>query len=167
MEHGDEEPKLDKVVKLMKDNKGNPTGMANKNPILDKIVYDIEFQDGFRQPVAADLIAENLFAQVYQEGRRNKLINMIINIKKNDKYVKDKDSFDISSNGTKRHKANNKSWEVYIHQKDGINTWNTLKDVKDLSTIELAEYPIENRIASKPVFEWWVPYTLKKREPIL
>ena len=96
----------------MKDNEGNPIGMANKNPILDTRVYDIEFQYGFRQPVAANLIAENLFAQVDQEGRRHKLINIIIDVRIIDQYVKDEYLFDISSNGTKRRKAASKGREV-------------------------------------------------------
>ena len=80
----------------MKDNEGNPIGMASKNSILDTRVYEIEFQGGFRQTVAANIIAENLFAQVDQEGIRHKLIDMIIDVRKADKAVKDKDVFDIS-----------------------------------------------------------------------
>ena len=96
MDCGGEDPKLAKVVKWMKDNEGNPIVMANKNPMLDTRVYEIEFQYGFRQPVANNLIAQNLFAQVNQEGRWRKLIDMIIDVRKNDKAVKGEDAFDIS-----------------------------------------------------------------------
>ena len=66
MKRGGGEPQLAKVVNQMKDNEGNPIIMANKNLILDTIAYEIEFQDGLRQPLADNLIAENLFAQVNQ-----------------------------------------------------------------------------------------------------
>ena len=145
------------LVKRMKDNEGNPIGMASKNSILYTRVYDIEFQYGFRQPVAANLIAENLFAKVNQEEKSQKLINMIIDVRKTDKAVKYKDAFDISSNGTKRQKATTQGWELCIQWKDGSITWNTLKDVKDSFLFELDEYAVENWIASKPAFAWWVP----------
>ena len=74
MEPGGEEPHLAKFVNQMKNNEGNTIGIANKNSILDTRVYEIEFQDGFRQPVAANLIAKNLFAKINQEWRRHKLI---------------------------------------------------------------------------------------------
>ena len=151
----------------MKDNEGNPIGMANKNPILDTRVYDIEFLDGFCQPLAANLIAENIFAQVEQYGMRHKIIDMIIDVREIDISVKEKDVFDISSNGTKRRKANDQGWKVCIQCKDRSNTWNTLKEVKDSFPIELAEYAVENLISSKSEFSWWVPYILKKRERIL
>ena len=79
----------------MKDNEGNPIGMTNKNMIIDTRVYWIEFQYGFRQPVAANLISENLSPQFDQEVRRQKLINMIIDVRETDKSLKNKDVFDI------------------------------------------------------------------------
>ena len=92
---------------------------------------------------------------------------MIIDVKESDKSLKDKDTFDISPNGTKRQKATTKGWEVCIKWKDRSNTWKTLKDVKYLFPIELAEYAIENWIYSKPAFAWWVPYILKKQERVI
>ncbi len=42
-----------------------------------------------------------------------------------------------------------------------------LKDIKEANPVELAEYVVAIRIYGKPAFEWWVPYTLKKRERII
>ena len=96
MDHGGEEQQIAKFVKQMKDNEGNSIGMSNKNPILDTGVYEIEFQNGFLKPVAANTIAKSLFAQVDQEGRRHNIFDMIIDIRKTDKAVKGGDEFDIS-----------------------------------------------------------------------
>ena len=109
-----------------------------------------------------NLISDNLFAQAKQEGRRHKLIDMIIYVRENDKYVKDEDAFDISSNGMKRQKANTQGWEVCIKWKYESTTCNTLKDINDPFPVELADYVVENRMAFKPAFAWWVPYILKK-----
>ena len=79
---------------------------------------------------------------------------MIIDVRKNDKALKDEDKYDISSNGTKRRKATPQGWEVSIKWKDGSTTWNTLKYVKDSFTIDLADYALENWTAFNPAFAW-------------
>ena len=105
MDRSGEEPQLAKILNQMKDNEGNSIEMDNKNLILDTRVNEIEFQYGFLQTVDIKLIAENLFAHVNQEKRRHKLINIIINVRKINKSLKDKDIFNIFSNGTKQRKA--------------------------------------------------------------
>ena len=42
-----------------------------------------------------------------------------------------------------------------------------LKDVKEASPIELAEYAVANKIDHEPAFAWWVPYVFKKRDRII
>ena len=68
MDYSGEEPQLAKVVNQMKDNERNPIGTSNKNRILDTIVYDISFQDGFCQPVAANLISETSLLKFISRG---------------------------------------------------------------------------------------------------
>ena len=58
------------VVKRLWDKDGLPIGTANNNPILDTRVYEVEFPDRHRASLAANIIAENLFAQVDPEGNR-------------------------------------------------------------------------------------------------
>jgi hypothetical protein len=47
---------------------GQTTGTYHKNPILNLIVYDVEFPDGEVKEYAANIIAENLLSQVDSEG---------------------------------------------------------------------------------------------------
>ena len=42
-----------------------------------------------------------------------------------------------------------------------------MKDVKEASPIELAEYATANKIYDEPTFAWWVPYAMKKRDRII
>ena len=51
------------VKKGLKDNQGRPIGIASDNPILDTTMYEVEYQDSHTAELAANLIAENLFAQ--------------------------------------------------------------------------------------------------------
>ena len=48
-----------------------PVGTANDNPILDTRVYEVEYADGHKAALAANAIAENMFAQVDDESNRH------------------------------------------------------------------------------------------------
>ena len=63
-----EHPQYAKVTKQLKDHCGNPIGTANNNPILDTRMYKVEFADGSKQALVANIIAENMFASVDKEG---------------------------------------------------------------------------------------------------
>lgn len=43
---------------------GKPVGIYNPNPILDSSLYEVEYLDGMVEIMLANLIAENLLAQV-------------------------------------------------------------------------------------------------------
>ena len=81
IDRGDEYPELGKVTKRLKDKDGNPIGTANNNPILDTRIYDIEFQDGHTEAISANIIAENLFSQIDEEGRRYAILDQIVDVR--------------------------------------------------------------------------------------
>jgi hypothetical protein len=68
------------------DVEGKPVGRPSTNPLLDSRQYKVEFMDGETEILTANIIAENLLAQVDEEGHRQMLINEIedhrINVKK-------------------------------------------------------------------------------------
>ena len=66
LDRGREQPKYERVKKRSKDNQGRPIGIALENPILDTRMYEVEYQDVHTAALAANLISENLFAQVYE-----------------------------------------------------------------------------------------------------
>ena len=113
--------------------------------------------------MAADLIAENMFASVDEEGDRHLLLDCIIGFRKTCEAVTNEDSFVVLSNGTQRRKENTKGWQINVQWKDGSTTWSKLKDVKDSYPVELAEFAVQNGVSDEPVFAWWVPYTLKNK----
>ena len=41
----------------------------NENPLLNSIIYDVEFPDGQIKEYAANVIAQNMYSQVDSEGR--------------------------------------------------------------------------------------------------
>ena len=72
------EPRLARVTKRLKDVNSLPIGLANENPILDTRMYEVEYLDGERMSLAANNIAENLFAQIDDDGNCQVLMDEII-----------------------------------------------------------------------------------------
>jgi hypothetical protein len=156
-----------RVVKRLRDKDGLPIGTANDNPILDSRLYEVEFQDGYKTSLAANAIAENLFAQIDDEGNRHVLFQEIIDHRVNGKQVLQQDAFITTRTGTKRRRETTIGWELLVQWKDQSTTWVTLKDMKEAYPVQSAEYAVQARIAEEPAFAWWAPHTLKKRNRII
>ena len=77
-------------------------GIASDNTILDNRMYKVEYQDGHTLALAADLIAENLFAQVYEEGNRSVLFDEIVDVRTDGIQVLQQHAFMTTSSETQR-----------------------------------------------------------------
>ena len=152
-------PQYAKVTKRLRD----AHGTANENPILDSRMYEVEYQDSTKASLAANYIAENLFAQVDQEGNRHVLLDELIDYRVNGREVKLQDAFIMTGTGTRRRRETTIGWELLAQWKDGSTNWISLKDLKESYPVQTAEYAVAAKIAMEPALAWWVPYTLKKR----
>ena len=161
------EVQFGRVVKRLRDKNGLPIGTAHDNPILDTRMYEVEFQDGHKASLAANVIAENLYAQIDDEGNRQVLFQEIVDNRTNGKQVLQQDAFIVNRSGTKRRRETTIGWELLVRWKDGSTTWVALKDLKESYPVQLAEYAVQSRLAGEPAFAWWVPHTLKKRNRII
>ena len=161
------EPQMARVMKRLKDSNGIPIGTADQNPLLDTRMYEVEFVDGEKASLTANYIAENLFAQVDDEGNRHVLMKEIIDYRTNGTELKQQDAFVTTKTGTKRRRETTKGWELLIEWKDGSTNWVSLKDIKESYPVEVAEFALATRISMEPAFAWWVPFVLKKRNRIL
>ena len=61
-------PEFTTVKKILKNANKRPICMANENPILDSRMYEVEYHDGYVAAMAANVIAENLFAQMINKA---------------------------------------------------------------------------------------------------
>jgi hypothetical protein len=98
--------------------------------------------------------AENMFAQVDDEGNRHVLFEEIIDHRTDGTEVKQQDSFLTTRNGNKRRRETTKGWEILIQWKDGSRV--SMKDIKGLNPVQLAEYVTQRRITGEPAFAWWI-----------
>ena len=156
-----------RVKRRSTDDEGKPLGRPSNNPLTDHRLYDVEFLDGRIQTMSANVIAENLIAQVDDDGRRHLFLDEIIDHRRLDTAIPKSQGTYISRSGFERKKLTTRGWEICVRWKDASTDWIKLKDLKDSYPIPLADYAVANNIQSEPAFAWWVPFTLKKRTAII
>ena len=78
--------------------------------ILDLIHSGIENQDSHTAALAANLIAENLFAQADEEGNRSVLFDEILDVRTYGTQVLQQYAFMTTSRGTQRRVTMTKGW---------------------------------------------------------
>ena len=165
---GDDDALLHATVKKRAiDSEGRPIGKRHSNPLLDTRAYHVDFIDGSSEVITANIIAENLLAQVDGDGHRQLLLKDIIDHKRDPTSIQDDEAFITTKYGTKQRIKTTKGWQMCVEWKDGSTDWVRLKDLKHAYPIELAEYAIRNRIQDTPAFAWWVPYVVKKKRLII
>ena len=57
---------------------GNIIGNFDLNPVLNSLVYDVEFPDGAVKNYAANVIAENVLSQVESSGFYKQALDKIV-----------------------------------------------------------------------------------------
>ncbi len=150
----DGEMKLARVTNRRRDGNGNPIGTRSENPLLDTREYDVEFPNKEVKTFAANVIAENIYSQVDQEGRSYAMLDEIVGHRQNKDALSKEDV-------TKKNRITAKGWDINVKWRDGTTAWIPLKDLKDSNPVELAECAVTAKIAEEPAFAWWVRDTLR------
>ncbi|KAL7537428.1 hypothetical protein ACHAWF_005758, partial [Thalassiosira exigua] len=152
------------VTRRMTDKNGRPIGKAHSNPMLDTRVYEVQLEDGTHDHLMANKIAENLYAQVDDEGREIQRFAGIIDHRKDSTVLTEENDFIKVQGGGSKCIKTTKGWEMLVELKDGTSSWLPLRDVKEASSVELAEYALAMGLDKEPTYTWWVDYMLQKRK---
>lgn len=151
----------------MRANEGMPIGMASDNPLLDSRIYEVEYVDGNVEDLTANIIAENLIAQVDEEGHRQVVLEEIIDHRTTQEAIPKSQGTYVNQYGVKRQKRTTRGWERLVPWKDGSTDWVALKDFKESYPVELAFYAVDQGLSNEPAFAWWIAFVLKKQKRIL
>jgi len=163
-----EEMKAAKVIGRSKDKHGKVTGTYDDNPLVNTMVYDVEFPDGAIREYAANVIAENMYAQVDTDGFSHAILNEITDFDRDEnEAVHMNDKYITTKSGQKRMRTSTKGWNLLVSWKNGAEEWIPLSIMKNSNPIEVAEFAVANNIHKEPAFCWWIPYTLRKRDRIV
>ena len=147
---------------------GQVRGTYYNNPYLNSIIYNVEFPDGQVKAYAANIIDENMLTQVVSDGMSTTLMEAIVYHQRDeDRALQHHDKYVKTKNGRCHLRKTTKGWELLIKSKNKSESWVKLADMKESHPVEVAEYARARGIDKEPVFEWWVPHTLKKRQVIL
>ena len=137
-----EGPDFARVTKRLKDANGLPMGTSNENPILDTRIYEVKYVDGHKASLTANAIAQNMFAQVDDEGNRHVLFDAIIYHRDTALSLKQADAFIVASSGNRQRQETTKVWDMLILWKDGSTTRVPLKDMKETYSVQVSEYAV-------------------------
>ena len=157
-----------RVVKRSKGPDGRPIGTKHKNPAFDTRKYIVELADGSLEEIQANIIAENIFAQVDSEGRSYELMHDISGHRVDTAIALKHGEGEFQSHNGNIHRAKTtKGWELLVTWKNGGEEWVPLKLAKESNPIQVAEYAIAHGIENEPAFAWWVPSTIRDRNRIV
>ena len=155
-----------KVKARAKDKEGELFGSAHNNPTLDTRVYQVEFPDGSHAEYAANVIAENMYAQCDPDGNQQMLLKSIVDHVRDETAVGPNDQ-DVVVNGRRHMKKTTRGWKLCVEWQNGSTSWVKLAELKDSFPLEVAEYATAMELADEPAFRWWVPLILKRRDRMI
>jgi len=145
---------------------GELIGKQNDNPILDTRIYQVEFPDGEVAEYAANVIAENMFAQCDPNGNQYLLLKSIIDHATDGTALTSENRF-VTVNGRQCPRKTSRGWKLCVEWQDGSTSWERLSEVKASYPVEVAEYAIAKKLEAEPAFAWWVPYVNRRRDRII
>ena len=149
------------------DDQGVPIGKAHSNPLMDSRVYELEYEDGTTEALTANILAENILAQVDENGYRQLMIDEIVDHRKDKQAIPfDKGTF-TTKNGTRRKVFTTRGWQIYVRWKDGSHDWVELKDMKDSYPVELDTYAEDRELLEEPAFAWWTTNVFRRKRRMM
>ena len=157
-----EEMKKVKVVGWSKDGDGNIIGKYEINPMLNTMVYDVDFPDGSISKYRANLRENNMYPQVDSRGFLHSILFGILDFAKYTTIVQKGNQYIITKSGQRRMRISTVGWKLLIAWKDGIKQWIPLSVMKYSYPIEFDKFSTAHGISDEHAFAWWVPYTLQK-----
>ena len=101
---------------------GKAVGRAHANPFFDTRAYNIEFTDGSVDKYTANVITENMLAQVHDEDNQYLLMNKIADHRKDNTYIPISDRMTRGHNGNNSPKITTRGWELLVE-------WNMVQRV--------------------------------------
>ena len=156
-----------RVVGVSKDEHGEHVGQFHENPLLNTIIYDVEFPDGMVRQYAANTISENILSQVDSDGHTHNVIEAIIDYESDGHAVEKGHEYVVTRRGRKRLRHTTAGWKLLVFWHSGHEEWVPLKRMKEVYPLEVADFAKAVGIDDEPAFSWWVPYTLKKRDRVI
>jgi len=165
---GEEGQELCKVLRRSVDSAGKTTGIYNEHPHLNSMIYDVECPDGTVKQYGANIIAQNVLEQVEDpDGHYAERIKAVVDHRKQGNAVPRGKAYVTTRTGQKKLRQSTAGWDFLVEFHSGRRQWMQLKDLKEVNPVEVADYVAARGLIEEVAFQWWVPYTLRKKERII
>ena len=138
------------VIEWARGMDGESIGHTHVNPFFDTHEYEVEFTDGTHSKYQANVIAENMFVQVDEEGNQYLLLKEIMDHKCDNSTVSISNDMIWTSSGTLKPKVTTHGWSLHVSWHDGSTSWEPLKNHKASNPVEVAEYAVANWLVEEP-----------------
>ena len=123
---------MGKVLRKSTDKSGASIGKFDANPLLNTTTYDVVFPDDSVQHFGANIIAQNLYNQVDENGHCQRHLDCILDYKKDSTAVTKENMFILTKSGQKRMRQSTIGWHLLVKWRDGNSEWIPLKKLKEL-----------------------------------
>jgi hypothetical protein len=138
---------LGKGISRKRDADDNLIGIAHKNPIFDTRLCQVQFPEGQVEEFSTNIIAQNLYSQIDNEGHHFILLDKILDYGKDDDAIPYENRFVISNNGNIYKRQTTKGWHLCVQWKDGLTSWEALQDMKE-------SFPIKGAVNLTRYTQW-------------
>ena len=147
---------------------GKTTGKYHDDPYSNSILYEVEFMDGQVREYAANVIAEGMLAEVDTDGNHMRLMEGIVDWKKDEALAVPKhDKYVYDRRGRRRMRKTTRGWWLLVKWKDESESWQRLAYMKESYPVETAEFAVARGLDDEPAFLWWAKSTLRRRDAII
>ena len=127
-------------------------GTYDTNPLLNTLVYDVEFPDGDVRAFNANTICENMCSQVDNDGFHHDILDSIIDCRKNSDAISKTNMYITAQSGQQRLRKSTVGWDMKVAWTNGSESWVPLSLIKYSNPIETAEFAVAWNLASEPAF---------------
>ena len=141
-----------RVKKRHRDEEGQITGTYSDNPIVNTLLYDVEFDNGSTREYAANVIAANLYEQVDCDGYNHSMFRGIEDFRKNLDAVPKSNTFIKTKSGKRRMRQTTAGWDFLVQWQDGQSQWIPLRILKESNPVDVAEFVREKGLIDEPAF---------------
>ena len=118
-----------KVIGRSKSADGAITGSYDSNPLLNTLSYDVEFPDGTVREYGANIIAENIYSQVDEQGHSHGILDSILDHRKSDDAIDIEQKYVMTKSGQRRLRKSTVGWDLLVKYKHGEEQWVPLRVV--------------------------------------
>jgi hypothetical protein len=114
---------LARVLRRKQDADGKVVGTAHHNPALDSCIFEVRFSDRRPEELAANVIAEAIYAQCDADGNQYVLLDAIVDYHKDPSVAVAWDTQVTMVDGKKIIKRSTRGWELCCEWKEGSTSW--------------------------------------------